>query len=94
MKVYIGASEALGDDEFTELALGLLLGEDDESDEERAARLDASRDLFAADPELADRADRIATGLAKQLLDEMAPGLLSVAQYAGRPRRSRKAVAA
>ncbi|MDF4250441.1 hypothetical protein [Streptomyces sp. WMMB303] len=59
MRHYIGDQHVIADDEALELALDLYLGEDGESDEEAAARLDAGRDILAADPELFDRAARV-----------------------------------
>ncbi len=67
MRTYIGDQEAISASEFIELALGtppeLWLGEEGESDEERAARLDAARDILADDPELFDRVTRLAADL-------------------------------
>lgn len=64
MKTYIGRHQVLTDTDALELALGapleLWIGEDGESDEERAARLDAARDILADDPDLYDRALRTA----------------------------------
>ncbi|MER6843106.1 hypothetical protein [Streptomyces platensis] len=64
MKTYIGRHQVLTDTDALELALGtpleLWLGEDDESDEEHAARLDAAHDILADDPDLYDRALRTA----------------------------------
>ncbi|WP_327156672.1 hypothetical protein [Streptomyces tubercidicus] len=58
MKTYIGRHQALTDTDYLELALGtpleLWLGEDDESGQEREARLDAARDILADDPGLYD----------------------------------------
>ncbi|MFI6765613.1 hypothetical protein [Streptomyces sp. NPDC050355] len=60
MKTYIGRHQVLTDTDALELALGtpldLWIGEDNESDEERAARLDAARDILADTPDLYDRA--------------------------------------
>ncbi|MFC5908089.1 hypothetical protein [Streptacidiphilus monticola] len=59
MKHFIGPHRAATPAEFMELALGtpldLWLGTEDESDDERAARLDAARDILADDPDLTDR---------------------------------------
>ncbi|MGG7574748.1 hypothetical protein [Streptomyces sirii] len=64
MKTYIGRHQVLTDTDALELALGtpleLWLGQDDESEEERAARLDAARDILADTPDLYDRALRTA----------------------------------
>ncbi|WP_411121291.1 hypothetical protein [Streptomyces sp. x-19] len=58
MKTFIGRHQALTDTDYLELALGtpldLWLGEDNESEQERAARLDAARDILADDPGLYD----------------------------------------
>ncbi|WP_049574981.1 hypothetical protein [Streptomyces sp. SBT349] len=94
MRNFIGAHEVLSEDDFTELALGLLLGEENESEKERDARLDAARDLFTEDPELADCRDRLARQIAEQLLATPVPELLSTVLVINRPRRARKAVAA
>ncbi|MFE1781330.1 hypothetical protein ACFW9F_01720 [Streptomyces sp. NPDC059506] len=60
MKCIVGGRTAVTVAEFAELALGtppeLWLGEENESAEERAARLDAARDILADDPGLYDRA--------------------------------------
>ncbi|TSB17683.1 hypothetical protein [Streptomyces benahoarensis] len=70
MKTYLGRHEAVTYLDLIELALGtpldLWLGEEGESAEERAARLDAARDIAADDPGLYDRALRAAA----QALDE------------------------
>lgn len=59
MKTFIAGHEVADDDDALELALGtpleLWLGVPGESDEERAARLDAARDILAEEPELYDR---------------------------------------
>ena len=64
MKTYIGRHAAHGTADFLELALGtpvaLWLGEENETDEERAARLDAARDILADDPGMVDRTVRLA----------------------------------
>ncbi|MEU2722746.1 hypothetical protein [Streptomyces smyrnaeus] len=59
MRHYIGNQQVIADDEALELALDLYLGQDDETEEEAAARLDAGRDILTADPELFDRAVRV-----------------------------------
>lgn len=69
MKTFIAGHEARTVDDALELALGtplaLWLGVDDETNQERAARLDAARDILADDPELLDRV----TALAATLVD-------------------------
>ncbi|MCQ4044654.1 hypothetical protein ACFOSC_18095 [Streptantibioticus rubrisoli] len=59
MRTFIAYHETISASEFIELAVGIVpelwLGEDDESPEERAARLDAARDILTDDPELFDR---------------------------------------
>ncbi|MBT2383000.1 hypothetical protein [Streptomyces sp. ISL-11] len=67
MKTYIGGHEAVTVDDFLELALGtppeLWLGVEDESEEERSARLDAARDILADNPHLYDTVTRVAASL-------------------------------
>ncbi|QSY50195.1 MULTISPECIES: hypothetical protein [Streptomyces] len=67
MKTFIGGHQAIGTDEFIELALGtpleLWLGESGESEEERVARLDAARDILAENPDLPDEITRIIADL-------------------------------
>ncbi|WP_274916536.1 hypothetical protein [Streptomyces sp. WZ-12] len=64
MKTFIGSHQVVTTVDALELALGtpldLWLGADGESREERAARLDAARDILGADPDLYDRAVRTA----------------------------------
>ena len=59
MRHYIGHHRVASTDDLMELAIGtpldLWLGVDNETDEERAARLDAARDILAEDPGLTDR---------------------------------------
>ncbi|WP_199826208.1 hypothetical protein [Streptomyces sp. SBT349] len=94
MKSFIGAHEALDDDDFIELALGtplaLWLGEENESEEERSAREDAARDILADDPGLFDRVSRVAV----LAIEAQAPALLNVVSLRSAARRARKAVAA
>jgi hypothetical protein len=81
--------------DFIELALGtpveLWLGVDGESEEERAAREDAARDILADAPNLPDDLVRIAA----QVIEDN-PDLFDVVPLArpARRRRARKAVAA
>ncbi|MGX8907358.1 hypothetical protein ACR820_19445 [Streptomyces netropsis] len=94
MRTYIGGHEVVSDTEFIELALGtpveLWLGEPGESQEERAARLDAARDILSEDPGLVDRAAQAA---AKAI--EERPDLFSVHRLPARgtARTGRRAVA-
>ncbi|MGW4299984.1 hypothetical protein ACWEHT_09430 [Streptomyces sp. NPDC004646] len=64
MRTYVGHQQAISAEDFVELALGtpveLWLGVEGESDEERAAREDAARDILAEHPELPDDLIRIA----------------------------------
>ncbi|MEV1011675.1 hypothetical protein [Streptomyces sp. NPDC049881] len=59
MRAFIGAHEVLTGDDLVELSLGLgtdpelWLGEVGETEQERAARLDAGADILADDPDLA-----------------------------------------
>jgi hypothetical protein len=96
MRTYVGHQQAISAEDFVELALGtpveLWLGEEGESEEERAARLDAARDILADTPHLADDVSRIAAELI-----ELHPELVNVvplARPAGRGRSSRKGAAA
>ncbi|MFE9931794.1 hypothetical protein [Streptomyces sp. NPDC005533] len=99
MRTYIGGHEAVSTDEFIELALGtpleLWLGVEGESEEERAARLDAARDILAESPDLPDNVSRIAA----QVIEANAPELFNVVPLMRRPAagargRSRKGAAA
>ncbi|MET7731550.1 hypothetical protein ABZT02_09290 [Streptomyces sp. NPDC005402] len=64
MRAYIGRQQAVSAEDFAELALGtpieLWLGVEGESEEERAAREDAARDILADNPDLPDDLIRIA----------------------------------
>ncbi|MFI7406580.1 hypothetical protein ACIBW9_39980 [Streptomyces sp. NPDC049541] len=75
MKYIVAGHQAVTDAEFAELALGtpveLWLGVEGESDEERAARLDAARDILA-DPEYRELPDdliRLAARVVEDHLD-------------------------
>ncbi|MEU7163842.1 hypothetical protein AB0A70_04250 [Streptomyces morookaense] len=78
MRTYIGGQQAVSDIECAELALGTLLelwlGVEGESAEERAARLDAARDILVEDPQMPDRAARAALDAIKSY----APSLFKV----------------
>ncbi|MEV6669930.1 hypothetical protein [Streptomyces sp. NPDC051162] len=67
MKTFIGGHQAVTTNDFLELTLGtpleLWLGVPGESEEERAARLDAARDILADDPRLYDTTARVAAEL-------------------------------
>ncbi|MFD9936285.1 hypothetical protein ACFWZ6_24505 [Streptomyces massasporeus] len=95
MRTFIGHQQAVTTDEFVELALGtpieLWLGVEGETEEERAAREDAARDILADNPGLADDVARIAA----EVID-MNPELFDVVPLprSGRRRATRKAVAA
>ncbi|MFF7902727.1 hypothetical protein ACFZCV_28670 [Streptomyces sp. NPDC007920] len=95
MRTFIGHQQAVTTDEFVELALGtpveLWLGVEGETEEERAARLDAARDILADNPGLADDVARIAA----EIIDAR-PELFDVVPLPrpARRRATRKAVAA
>ncbi|WP_327168802.1 hypothetical protein [Streptomyces subrutilus] len=86
MRTFIGDHEAVSTDEFIELALGtpleLWLGVDGETAEERAARLDAARDILADYPDLPDDVSRVAA----QVIEALAPELFNVVPIAALPR--------
>ncbi|MEU8743073.1 hypothetical protein AB0C39_05420 [Streptomyces parvulus] len=95
MRTYIGRQQAISAADFAELALGtpveLWLGVEGETDEERAAREDAARDILADDPDLPDDLIRIAA----QVIEEN-PDLFDVIPLSrpARRRAARKGVAA
>ncbi|MDI5971424.1 hypothetical protein POF50_019135 [Streptomyces sp. SL13] len=93
MKDFLGRHEAHDTTDFLELALGtpidLWLGEENETDEERAARLDAARDILADDPAMVDRTTRLAVetiGATMPDLLRLAPAVVP-APAVRRPRR-------
>ncbi|MEV8603525.1 hypothetical protein AB0465_27050 [Streptomyces griseoviridis] len=97
MRTFVAGHEALTASEFVELALGtpveLWLGVEGESDEERAAREDAARDILADNPGLPDTVARIAV----EVIEAHAPELFNVVPLtrpAVRRRVSRKGAAA
>ncbi|MFF8402181.1 hypothetical protein ACF06P_11190 [Streptomyces sp. NPDC015684] len=97
MRTYIGGHQVVSVNDFIELALGtpaeLWLGVEGESEEERAARLDAARDILADNPELPDDLARIAA----EVIEAHAPELFNVvplSRPAGRRRPLRKGAAA
>ncbi|MGW0840184.1 hypothetical protein ACWD26_08465 [Streptomyces sp. NPDC002787] len=89
MKYIVADHQAVTATEFAELALGtpveLWLGVDGETEEERAARLDAARDILA-DPEFASLPDDLVR-LAARVVDDH-PELFNVVPLA-RPARRR-----
>ncbi|MGN9819367.1 hypothetical protein ACTMUQ_28965 [Streptomyces sp. SD11] len=95
MRTYIGRQQAISAADFAELALGtpveLWLGVEGETDEERAAREDAARDILADNPDLPDDLIRIAA----QVIEEN-PDLFDVIPLSrpARRRAARKGVAA
>jgi hypothetical protein len=97
MRTYIGHQQAVSPEDFVELALGtpvdLWLGVEGETDEERAARLDAARDILAERPGMPDDALR----LAAEVIEESAPELFNVVPLTrpvGRGRPKSKGAAA
>jgi hypothetical protein len=95
MRAYIGGHQAVTTNDFIELALGtpveLWLGEEGETDEERAAREDAARDILADNPNLPDGLVRMAA----QVIEEN-PDLFDIVALVrpARRRTVRKGVAA
>ncbi|MFF8317161.1 hypothetical protein ACF06V_08340 [Streptomyces bobili] len=95
MRAYIGRQQAVSVEDFAELALGtpveLWLGVEGETEEERAAREDAARDILADDPGLPDDLVR----LAAQVIEDN-PDLFDVVPCTrpARRRPARKGVAA
>ncbi|GHG97369.1 hypothetical protein [Streptomyces lanatus] len=89
MRTYIGRQQAVSVEDFAELALGtppeLWLGVEGETDEERAAREDAARDILADNPEMPDDLVRMAA----QVIEEN-PDLFDVVPLT-RPARRRRA---
>ncbi|WP_371644046.1 hypothetical protein OG974_20860 [Streptomyces sp. NBC_00597] len=85
MRAYIGGQEAVSVNEFIELALGtpleLWIGVEGESEEERAARQDAARDILAEYPSLPDDVSRVAA----QVIEANAPELFNVVPLMRRP---------
>jgi hypothetical protein len=81
MRTYIGRHVAVTDTDYLELALGtpldLWLGDEGESVEERAARLDAARDILADAPHLYDRVLQTAAETL-EVLEARAPRLLAM----------------
>ncbi|MFF4089781.1 hypothetical protein ACFYY9_23365 [Streptomyces nigra] len=97
MRTFIGGHQAVSTNDFVELALGtpveLWLGVEGESEEERAARLDAARDILADNPNLPDEVSRVAA----EAIEAFAPELFNVlplVRPAVRRSRPRKGAAA
>jgi hypothetical protein len=88
MRAYIGRQQVVSVEDFAELALGtpveLWLGVEGETDEERAAREDAARDILVDNPHLPDDLIRIAA----QVIEEN-PDLFDVIPFT-RPARGRR----
>ncbi|MGP4085796.1 hypothetical protein [Streptomyces sp. KR55] len=97
MKNIVAGREAVTVAEFAELALGtpveLWLGVEGETDEERAARLDAARDILA-DPEYRELPDDLIRLAARVVEDH--PDLFNVVPLVrpARRRAARRGVAA
>jgi hypothetical protein len=97
MKCIVAGHQALSPSEFAELALGtpveLWLGVEGESDEERAARLDAARDILT-DPEYRGLPDDLVRLAARVVEDH--PELFNVVPLVrpARPRPARRGAAA
>ncbi|MER7573043.1 hypothetical protein [Streptomyces sp. NPDC126514] len=96
MRAYIGRQQAVSAEDFAELALGtpveLWLGVEGETDEERAARLDAARDILADNPTLPDHLIHMAAEVIEEHPDLF--DVIPLTRTAGRRRPARKGVAA
>ncbi|MBT2365409.1 hypothetical protein J7E88_08775 [Streptomyces sp. ISL-10] len=98
MRTYVGHQQAVSTEDFVELALGtpveLWLGVEGESEMERAARMDAARDILADNPSLPDDVSRVAA----EAIEAFAPELFNVvpltAPKAARRQPRRNGVAA
>ncbi|MYS22065.1 hypothetical protein GA0115240_137829 [Streptomyces sp. DvalAA-14] len=97
MRSIVAGHVAVTATEFVELALGtpveLWLGVEGETEEERAVRLAAARDILADDPTLPDRVSRVAA----QAIEAHAPHLFNITslpQDTGRRRKGWNGVAA
>ncbi|MEU2909546.1 hypothetical protein ACFYM3_17460 [Streptomyces massasporeus] len=97
MRSYISGHQAVTSNDFIELALGtpveLWLGVEGESEMERAARLDAARDILADNPAMPDDAIRIAATAIEEHAAELF-NVVPLARPADRTRRARKGAAA
>ncbi|MGW3744684.1 hypothetical protein ACWD62_29880 [Streptomyces sp. NPDC005146] len=78
MRAFISGHQAVSTTDFVELALGtpleLWLGVEGESEMERAARLDAARDILADNPDFPDRVSRVAA----EAIEAFAPEIFNV----------------
>ncbi|MFG2258559.1 hypothetical protein ACGFY3_50780 [Streptomyces mirabilis] len=96
MRTYIGRQQAISPEDFAELALGtpveLWLGVEGETDEERAAREDAARDILAESPNLPDDLIRMAAVVIEENPDLF--DVIPLTRPARRRRPARKGVAA
>ncbi|WP_329532397.1 hypothetical protein OG568_18680 [Streptomyces sp. NBC_01450] len=96
MRTYIGRQQAVSPEDFAELALGtpveLWLGVEGETDEERAAREDAARDILAESPNLPDDLIRMAAVVIEENPDLF--DVVPLSRPARRRRPARKGVAA
>ncbi|WP_326712174.1 hypothetical protein OG758_26030 [Streptomyces sp. NBC_01474] len=97
MRSYINGRQAVTSNDFIELALGtpveLWLGVDGESEMERAARLDAARDILSDDPGMPDDAIRIAAAAIEDHAAELF-NVVPMPRPVSRHRSARKEVAA
>lgn len=71
MRHFIGHREIVTGDDTLRLALDLWLGPGEETADERAARLDAARDIFTADPALLRRAVSLSVDTFVSFVTEM-----------------------
>lgn len=96
MRAYIGRQQAVSAEDFAELALGtppeLWLGVEGETEQERAAREDAARDILADNPDLPDDLVRIAAQVIEDNPDLF--DVIPLVRPARRRRPARKGVAA
>jgi len=97
MRSIVAGHVAVTATEFVELALGtppdLWLGVEGETEEERAGRLAAARDILADDPTLPDRVSQVAAEVIEAYAPELF-GVVPLPRPAGRRQRSRKGAAA
>ncbi|MGW0930313.1 hypothetical protein [Streptomyces sp. NPDC002644] len=91
MRTFIGGHQAVTPDDFIELALGtpleLWLGVEGESEVERAARLDAARDILADNPQLPDDASRVAAEAIEARMPELFANVVPLTRPVHRRRR-------